>query len=123
MPPPPTKTSPPIKTPTRSSMRGRRGTRSAAAPTLLPITSTPGAAVTAAASAGIESIGVYLAIAISARINIVYKQVTNIVKDIQAIDRRLNKFRDSLNKIKNKLAFLRRSIIALIRNAGLLNIK
>ena len=36
--------------------------------------------------AGIENIRVYLAIAISVYINIVYKQVTKIVKDIQAID-------------------------------------
>jgi len=39
------------------------------------------------------------------------------------MDRRLNKFRDSLNKIKDKLAFLRRGIITLIYNAGLLDIK
>jgi hypothetical protein len=34
-----------------------------------------------------ESIRVYLVIAISARINIVCKRVTNIVKDVRAIDR------------------------------------
>jgi len=70
-----------------------------------------------------ESIRVYLAIAISTRINIVYKRVTNIAKDIQAIDRQLNKFGDSLSKIKDKLAFLRRSITTLIYNAGLPDIK
>jgi len=42
----------------------------------------PGAAVAAAASASTESVRVYSAIAISARINIVYKWVTNIAKDI-----------------------------------------
>ena len=70
-----------------------------------------------------ENIRVYLVIAISARINIVYKRVTNIAKDVWAMDRQLNKFRDSLSKIKDKLAFLRRSIIILIHNAGLLNIE
>jgi hypothetical protein len=39
------------------------------------------------------------------------------------MDRRFNKFKDSLSKIKDKLAFLRRSIIALIRNTGLPDIK
>jgi hypothetical protein len=66
---------------------------------------------------------VYLVIAISARINIVYKRVTNIAKDVRAIDCRFNKFKDSLSEIKDKLAFLRRSVIALIRNARLLDIK
>ena len=82
MPPPPTKTFPPIKTPTYSGMRGRRGTRSTATPlTLLPIASIPGATITAA-SASTESVRVYLVIAISVYINIVYKQVTNMAKDI-----------------------------------------
>jgi hypothetical protein len=81
--PPPTKTSPPIKTPTCSSMHGHRGTRSTAAPlTLSPIASTPGAAIAATASTSTGSVRVYLAIAISIRINIVYKQVTDIAKDI-----------------------------------------
>ena len=39
------------------------------------------------------------------------------------MDRRLNKFEGFLSKIKNKLAFLRRGIIALIRNTRLLEIK
>jgi len=39
------------------------------------------------------------------------------------MDRRLNKFRDSLSEIKDKLAFLRRGVITLIRNAGLLEIE
>ena len=81
--PPPTKTSPPIKTPTYSSTHSHRGTRSTAAPlTLSPITSTPGATITATASASTGSIRVYLAIAIYTRINIVCKRVTNIAKDI-----------------------------------------
>ena len=55
-------------------MHGRRGTRSTAAPlTFLPITSTLGAAITATTSTSIRSIRVYLAIAISIYINIVYK--------------------------------------------------
>jgi len=69
-------------------MRGYRGTYSTAASlTSLLITSTPGAAITATASASMEFIGVYLVIAVSTRINIVYKRVTNIVKDIRAINR------------------------------------
>ena len=55
-------------------MRSCRGTHSTAAPlTLLLITSTPGTAVTATAFANAESIRVYLVIAVSAYINIVYK--------------------------------------------------
>ena len=81
--PPPTKTSPPIKTPTYSSTHGRRGTRSTAAPLALsPITSTLGTTITATTSASAGSVWVYLVIAISTRINIVYKRVTNMVKDI-----------------------------------------
>ena len=53
----------------------------------------------------------------------VYKQVINIVKDIQAIDCQLNEFKNSLSKIKDKLAFLKYSIIALIHNAELLDIE
>jgi hypothetical protein len=66
---------------------------------------------------------VYLVITVSVRINIVYKWVTNIAKDVRAIDRWFNKFEDSLSEIKDELAFLRYSVIALIRNAGLLDIK
>jgi hypothetical protein len=44
-------------------------------------------------------------------------------KDIQAINYQLNRFKDSLNKIKDKLAFLKYSVITLIYNTGLLNIK
>jgi hypothetical protein len=72
-----------IKTPTYSSTHGRRGTRSTTAPlTLLPIASILGTAITTTASASAGSIRVYLAIAISIYINIVYKRVTNIAKDI-----------------------------------------
>jgi len=49
--------------------------------------------------------------------------MTDIVKDIRVIDHRLNKFRNSLNKIKDELAFLRRGIIIFIYNARLLNIE
>ena len=81
--PPPTKTSPPIKTPTYSSTHSRRGTRSTTTPlTLLLIASTLGAAITAAAFTSIRPIRVYLVITISIYINIVRERVTNIVKDI-----------------------------------------
>ena len=64
-------------------MHSYRGTRSTAAPlTLLPITSILGAAITATAFASIESIRVYLAITISIYVNIRYKQITNMVKDV-----------------------------------------
>ena len=65
----------------------------------------------------------YLAIAVSARVNIVYKRVAKVVKDIRAIDHRLSKLRGSLGKIKDKLAFIRCGITILIRNARLLDIE
>jgi hypothetical protein len=56
-------------------MRSRRGTRSAVAPpTLLLIASTRSAASsTTVAPTSIENVRVYLVIAVSARIDIVYK--------------------------------------------------
>jgi len=65
-------------------MRSRRDIRFAAAPsTLLLIPSTPGAASSiTAAPTGTENVGVYLAIAISIRVNIVREQVTKIAKDV-----------------------------------------
>jgi hypothetical protein len=56
-------------------MRSRRGTRSAAAPsTLLLIPSTPSATSSATiTSAKTENVRVYLVIAVSVYINIVYK--------------------------------------------------
>ena len=68
-------TSPSSKTFTCSDIRSHRGTYSAAAfPTLLLIPSTPSAASsTTAAPASIENVRVYLAIAVSARVDIVYK--------------------------------------------------
>jgi hypothetical protein len=64
-------------------MHSRRGTRSTATPsTLLLIPSTRGAASsTTTAPASIENIRAYLAIAVSARVNMVYKRVTKIAKD------------------------------------------
>ena len=50
--------------------------------TLLLIPSTPGASNTATASANIEYVRVYSAITISIYVDIVYKWVTKIVKDI-----------------------------------------
>ena len=65
-------------------MRSYKGTCSATAPsTLLLIPSTRStASSTAAASTAIENVRAYLTIAVSARVNIVYKRVTKIVKDI-----------------------------------------
>ena len=62
-------------------MYGRRVTRSAVTLTLSPITSTPGGGSNSTA-AGTEYIRVYLAIAVSAHIDIVRERVTNIIKDI-----------------------------------------
>ena len=105
-------------------MYSRRGTCfTATPPTLSPIAGTPGTTIAVTASTSTGSIRVYLAMAISARINIVYKQITDIAKDIQAIDRQFNKFEDSLNEIKDELTFLRHSIIVLIYNAGLPDIE
>ena len=78
---PSTKTSPPIKTPTCSSICNRGSTYSTTAPpTLSPIAGTLGSATTAITST--EYVGMYLAIAISTYINIVCKRVTDIAKDI-----------------------------------------
>ena len=72
---------PPIKTFIYSSTRNCRSTCFAVTPlTLLPIAGTLGS--TTAAATSMEYIGVYLAIAISIYIDIVYKKVTDIVKDI-----------------------------------------
>ena len=53
----------------------------------------------------------------------VRKQITNIIKNIQAMDHQLNKFKDSLSKIKDKLTFLRHSVITLIYSTELPDIK
>ena len=68
-------------------MRSRKGTRSIATPpTLLLIPSTPGTASSTITPTSTENVRVYLAIAISARVNIVRKWVAKVVKDIRAID-------------------------------------
>jgi len=41
----------------------------------------------AAAPTGTENIEVYLAIAVFARVDIIYKWITKIIKDVRAIDR------------------------------------
>ena len=122
---PPLKTSPSFKTLTYSNIRSHRGTYSATTSfILLLIPSTPSTTFsTTTTPTNTENIRVYLAIAVSIYINIVYKQVTKIVNDVQAIDCWLSKLKDSLSKIKDGLAFIRYSIIALIHNAGLLNIE
>ena len=105
-------------------MRSRKGTRSVAAPpTLLLIPSTPSTASSTITPTSTENIRVYLVITVSVYINIVYKRVAGVVKDIRAIDYRLSKLKGSLSKIKDKLTFIRRSITTLIRNAGLLDIE
>ena len=61
-------------------MRNCRGIYSTITPpTLLPITGMPGGA---AAATSIEYIRAYLAIAVSIYVDIVYKRVTDIAKDI-----------------------------------------
>ena len=105
-------------------MRSRKGTRSVAAPpTLLLIPSTPSAASSTITPTSIENIRVYLVIAVSARVNIVYKRVAKVVKDIWAIDYWLSKLKGSLSEIKDKLAFIRRGITTLIYNTRLLDIE
>ena len=105
-------------------MRSRKGTRSIAAPpTLLLIPSIPSTTSSTITPTSTENIRVYLAITISVYINIVYKRVAKVVKDIWAIDYRLSKLKGSLSKIKDELAFIRRSITILIHNARLLDIE
>jgi hypothetical protein len=70
-----------------------------------------------------ENVGVYSAITIFICINIVYKQVTEIAKDIQAVNYQLSKLKDSLNKIKDELAFIKHGITALIYNTRLSDIE
>ena len=65
----------------------------------------------------------YLVITVSTRINIVCKQVAKVVKDIRAIDYQLSKLKGSLNKIKDKLTFIRLGITTLIYTAGLPDIE
>ena len=65
----------------------------------------------------------YLAIAVSVYVDIVYKRVAEVVKDIRAIDNRLSKLKGSLSKIKDKLTFIRRGITILICNTRLLDIE
>ena len=68
-------------------MRSYKGTHSVATPpTLSLIPSTPSATSSTIASTSIENIRVYLVIAVSVRVNIVYKRVAEVVKDIWAID-------------------------------------
>ncbi len=65
-------------------MRSRKGTRSIATPpTLLLIPSTPSAASsTTITPTSIENVRVYLVITVSVYVNIVYKRVAKVVKDI-----------------------------------------
>ena len=105
-------------------MRNRKGIRSITTPpTLLLIPSTPSATSSTITPTSTENVRVYLVITISIYIDIVYKQVTKIVKDIQAIDRQLSRLKDSLNKIKDELVFIRCGITILIYNTRLLNIE
>jgi hypothetical protein len=64
-------------------VRSHKGTRSIAAPpTLLLIPSIPSTTSSTITPTSIENARVYLAITISARINIVYKWVAKVAKDI-----------------------------------------
>jgi hypothetical protein len=68
-------------------MRSYKGTRSiATSPTLLLIPSTSSTISGTITPTSIENIRVYLAITISIYINIVYKWVAKVVKDVRAID-------------------------------------
>ena len=78
---------------------------------------------TAAIFTDIKNVKMYLAIAVSTRIDIICKKVTEITKNGWAIDCWLSELEIFLNKIKNKVAFIRRGIIAFVRNIGLLNIE
>jgi len=105
-------------------MHSRKGTHSVATPsTLLLIPSTPSAASSTITPTSTENIRVYLAITIPIYVNIVYKRVAKVVKDVRAIDHQLSKLKGSLSKIKDKLTFIRRGITTLIYNAGLPDIE
>jgi len=105
-------------------VRSHKGTHFTVAPPTFPlIPSTPSAVFsTVAAPTGIENIKMYLVIAVFARVDIIYKSVTKIVKDVWAIDRGLSKLKDSLSEIKDKFTFIRCGITIFIHNTGLLNI-
>jgi len=82
--------------------------------------------VTAAAtitSAGTGNVGVYSAIAVSVHVDIICKWVANVAKDVQTMNCQLNKFKNSLNEIRDEFVFLKYSVIAFVCNAGLLDIK
>ena len=49
--------------------------------------------------------------------------MAKVAKDVRAIDYRLSKLKGSLSKIKDKLAFIRRSITILIYNTRLPDIE
>ena len=83
----------------------------------------PGAASGTVTPASTENAGVYSAIAVSARVDIVRERVAGVAKDVRAIDHRLSKLRGSLGEIKDELAFMRRGITALVRNAKLPDIE
>ena len=49
--------------------------------------------------------------------------MTEIAKDVQVINCWLSELKDSLSEIKDKVAFIRCGITALVCNTGLLDIK
>ena len=116
---------PPIKTPTYNNTHDCKNTHFAVAPPIfLLIAGMLGATAAATvAFANTRNVGVYWAIAVSVCIDIVYKQVVNMAKDVWVMDCQLNEFEDSLNEIKNELVFLKYNVIAFVHNAGLLNIE
>ena len=106
-------------------MRSHRGTYSTTAPPtflLIPGMPSPTSSIITTPTST-ENVRVYLVIAIFIYIDIVYKQVAEVVKDIQAIDYQLSKLKGSLSEIKNELAFIKCGITILIYNAKLLNIR
>ena len=122
---PPLKTSYSLKTFTCNNIYSHKGTHFAIAPLIfLLIYSTPGAAPsTLITPTSTENIKIYSAITVSARVNIIYKQVTKITKDVQVIDCWLSRLKNSLSEVKDKLTFIRRGITILVYNARLLDIE
>ena len=91
---------------------------------LLLIPGTPSATSgTTATPASMENVKVYSAIAISVHIDIVCKKVTEITKDVWAINHQLSKLENSLSEIKNTVVFIKCGITALIHNTELPDIE
>ena len=93
-------------------------------PILSLIPGTPGAVSgTAATPAGMENVGVYSAIAVSVRVDIVCEWVTEITKDVQTIDCQLSELENFLSEIKDEAVFIKYGITAFVCNTELPDIK